>query len=72
MDPDAEFSIVDGVLMITFCGDHQTILKTASGSTCCIDVRVDFDGNPSIWVHWEEATDDEIKAAQVFRYTVLV
>ena len=70
-DPDAEFSVIDGALFITFCSDAETILNDAPDSTVCIDVRIDEDDSYT-WIRWDEATDEQLESAEVFRYVALV
>lgn len=72
MDPEAEFRVSDDALMIVFCGDSETILEVAPDSLCCIDIRIDCLNGDQFWVSWDDASDAEIEATQVFRYVVLV
>ena len=72
MDPDAEFQVADNALMIVFCGDCETILEVAPECVCSIDIRVDLPDDDYLWVSWDDASDEEIEAAEVFRYVALV
>ncbi len=65
MDSDAELQVDSrGTLWMTFCGDAESIMDSAD--VMAVDVNIQGE-----WKCWDDASDEEIVSADLFRWIVL-